>query len=379
VDKLKEQAVRAEEMGFEAFVVDAGWFDGGADWFSGVGDFEENIHSGPSGRLSELSEFVRERGMLFGLWFEPERAGKDSRSFREHPEYYLEGGLVDFSNPEAVEYILDLISDRIERYKLGFVKFDFNDSISHDRSGSAFYRYFEGQKHFIERLRERFPELYITNCAGGGYRAELGQARMFDSFWISDNQGPCEGIRILKDTLLRMPSSFIERWSVQKHCEGFPLYPDGSRGRMIHCNDATWGSLVGIDDSFSEAFSVGGPMGFSCDIAAFPEEYVRRWSAVISKFKQEREFYKSASARILIDTDTVIAIEYADAEFRRCVINVFTKTTYAKSLILFPALDRDKEYIIGGRSAFGRDILDDGILLDGLKENSCRTIELAEK
>ena len=55
---------------------------------------------------------------------------------------------------------------------------------------------------------------------------ELGQGMLFDDFWLSDNQGPYEGIRIVKDTLKRMPSALIQRWNVQKYCEEFLIYPD---------------------------------------------------------------------------------------------------------------------------------------------------------
>lgn len=379
IDKLKKQAECAADMGFEAFVVDAGWFDGGDDWFLGVGDFEENMHSGPAGRLSELSNFVREKGMVFGLWFEPERAGVNSKSFKNHPEYYIGGGFLDYSNPEAVEYILNLLSERIDKYNVGFVKLDFNDSIPNDPSGNAFYRYMQGQKSFISKLRNKYPDLYITNCAGGGYRAELGQGEFFDSFWLSDNSGPYEGIRIVKDTLKRMPTALIERWNVQKYSDGFPTYNGSKSGKMIHCGDAVWSFLIGVEDSFSEAFMHGGPMGFSCDIADFPQEYKKRWAEVISKYKSDREFYKNAVARILVDSPSVIIIEYSDVALNRCIIQIYTKTSYSKSLIIYPVLDADKEYLYNGNVLSANDVIENGIIIDKLAQNSCKTLEFIRK
>lgn len=379
IDKLKKQAECAADMGFEAFVVDAGWFDGGDDWFLGVGDFEENMHSGPAGRLSELSNFVREKGMVFGLWFEPERAGVNSKSFKNHPEYYIGGGFLDYSNPEAVKYILNLLSERIDKYNVGFVKLDFNDSIPNDPSGNAFYRYMQGQKSFILKLRNKYPDLYITNCAGGGYRAELGQGAFFDSFWLSDNSGPYEGIRIVKDTLKRMPTALIERWNVQKYSDGFPTYNGSKSGKMIHCGDAVWSFLIGVEDSFSEAFMHGGPMGFSCDIADFPQEYKKRWAEVISKYKCDREFYKNAVARILVDSPSVIIIEYSDVALNRCIIQIYTKTSYSKSLIIYPVLDADKEYLYNGNVLSANDVIENGIIIDKLAQNSCKTLEFIRK
>ena len=156
-------------------MIDAGWFGNGEGWGNAVGDWEENVVSGPCGRLIEISKRVREREMIFGLWFEPERANPESKAVKEHPDFYINKQFLDFSNPKAVDYITNVISKQIEKYDIGWLKFDFNASIPLDPSGNTFYRYLEGQKHFIENLRQRFPHLYLTNCASGGYRMELYQ------------------------------------------------------------------------------------------------------------------------------------------------------------------------------------------------------------
>ena len=61
IDDLCRQADAAADLGVEAFMVDAGWFgDGTKNWFETVGDWVENPTGGPAGRLSVLSERVRE-------------------------------------------------------------------------------------------------------------------------------------------------------------------------------------------------------------------------------------------------------------------------------------------------------------------------------
>lgn len=362
-------------------MIDAGWFGMGERWSQSVGDWEENCVIGPCGRLIEISERVRERGMIFGLWFEPERAVKNSRAVQAHPEYYIwkdassNDCLLDFSNPDAVDYMLGVISERIEQYRIGWVKFDFNTSIPLDPSGNAFYRYMQGQRSFILRLREKYSDLYLTNCASGGYRMELGQGMLFDSFWLSDNQGPYEGLRIVKDTLKRMPTALIERWNVQKYCEALPIYGSEPTGRMIHCNNGTWDFLIGVKDSFSEGFVQGGPMGFSCDIAAFPPAYERRWAEVIAEYKREREFYRAATARILVDSEQITAIEYADASLDTLVLQVFTRTVYARDLVLYPAVRSDAIYAVGEETRTGADLAENGILINRLGQNECRTLK----
>ena len=127
-------------------------------------------------------------------------------------------------NDEARKYIFDITCGLIEKYHLSYMKFDFNNSFAYDPSFAGFYRYLEGQKKYVADLKARYPHLYLTNCASGGFRMDLEQAKLFDSFWISDNQGPYEGLTIYKDTALRLPPSCIEKWNVQTFCEGFPEY-----------------------------------------------------------------------------------------------------------------------------------------------------------
>ena len=106
------------------------------------------------------------------------------------------------------------------------------------------------------------------------FRMEMGQATYTDSFWFTDNQGPYEGLTIIKDTLKRLPSACIERWNVQKYLEGFPAYhPDKCVGRMVSCNNATWDYAITISDEYTDAFVKGGPLGFSCDLCSFPEQW----------------------------------------------------------------------------------------------------------
>ena len=379
IDNLKKQATAASEIGIEAFMVDAGWFGHGS-WGEGVGDWVENETEGPKGRLKELSDYVRKCGMIFGLWFEPERAGANCRAAKEHPEYYINGRFFDFSSEKAREYMLSEICRNVEKYNIGWIKFDFNDSIPFDALGGAFYRYFIGQRKFVEELNGKYPDIYITNCASGGGRMDLFQALFTDSFWFTDNQGPYGGLRIIKDTVKRMPSALIERWNVQKYIEGVPRYGFYTRqGMMINCNNATWESVIRVSDAFNEAFMTGGPIGFSCDIASFPEEYKNKWKSAIEKFKKDRNFYISALAKILVDEEDITAIEYFDKNRSRCIVQVFTKVTYAYDLTVYPDIDKGAEYVYNGEAISGKEIYENGIRIKDIMNNDCVTIELLKR
>lgn len=385
VDRLKLQVDTAASLGVEYFMIDAGWFGIGSNWFKSVGDWEENLTGGPKGRLYELSEYVREKGMGFGLWFEPERAGVESKAVKSHPEYFINNTFLNFADEKARKYILDAVKTQMDKYKISAVKFDYNATMPYDLTSEAFYRYWQGYRAFIKEFKTIYPNVYMTCCGGGGFRMELGQAKLFDSFWFTDNQGPYDGIRIIKDTIKRLPPALIERWNVQTYTKGIiPNNPDKSV--MIHCNNATWDFLIGIKDSFSEEFTRGGPIGFSCDINAFSDEYKNRWKAVIDEHKLTRDFYINASAKILVDSNEIIAIEYFDKNFDKLIIQVFSKVTYTYDLTVYPTVDENAEYVVNGQIVNGKSLKRDGLYISAdkyedifqgaLLDNDCITFVL---
>lgn len=381
VEGILKQVDAAKELGIEIFFVDAGWFgEGEGVWADQVGDWEENLTGGTYGRLIEISNCVRSQGMTFGLWFEPERAGKLSKAAKAHPEYYIDGKFLDFSKAEAREYMFDVICKAIDKYKLGFLKFDFNDTLAYDLTGSSFYRYLEGNRLFVEKLREKYPDLYITNCASGGYRMDLYQATFYDSFWFTDNQGPYEGLTIIKNTLKRIPTSLIERWNVLTYKDGFAFAESKEPvGYMLSCNNAAGDYLITVAPSYTQGFSIGGPLGYSCDIASFPDIEKGKIKNLIADYKRDREFYINASARLLVDSDDVIVIEYADEKFERIEIQFFTKLIYMDSLTVYPAVNEDVVYDFGNKQISGKEIKERGISFENLKDNSCQQIKLIKK
>ena len=372
-DALLREVDTAKELGIEGFMVDAGWFGNGVDWWQEVGDWHEKTEFGLKGRLLELADYVRKNGLIFGLWFEAERALEKTEIRATHPEYFI-GDFLDFAREDARNYILGVVSDAVDRYGIGWLKFDFNDNLTTDLSGGAFYHYFKGQKEFIRRLRERYPALYITNCASGGYRMELSQGILFDSFWLSDDQEPVEGVRIVKDTIKRLPPALIERWCVQQYGDGFPVCGGAPVGKMLQCSNALWDYVVGVNDTFTEGFLTGGPMCFSCDVAGWPEDYKARYREIIAAYKKERDFFMNASASLIADGAGITAIEYFDADYKKLVLQVFTGNAfYSQDIRICLHADANAKYRFSGENTEGSDLCEDGILITDMHKNCCKT------
>lgn len=377
VDCVLKQIDTAAELGVEQFMIDAGWFGIGGNWDECIGDWRENLSGGFKGRVAEISQRVRSRGMRFGMWLEPERALKSTPINIEHPEYFIGDVFLDFSNSEAREYITKLTFGLIEKYHLEFMKFDFNGTVSHDPQNCGFYKYYQGQKEYIASIKKKYPEVYLTNCASGGHRVDLENAKIFDSFWLSDNQGPIEGNDIYCGHLLRMPPAAIEKWNVLTFCKGIPEYgKEQLRTLPISCNDAVWGNLVYVKENYTFGFSSATPLGFTCDIAAFPDDFKMRLKQYIEKYKKDRDFYISANARILYDTNSVKVIQYSSKSLDKVAIYCFTRLIKRDKLTVYPEVDKTKRYRVDGNVISGADIIENGLVFGTLFDNECLVKEL---
>lgn len=171
----------------------------------------------------------------------------------------------------------------------------------------------------------------------------------FDSFWLSDNQSPYEGMRIFKDTLLRMPPQMIEKWAaIQSVCDFGHYCTEGAREKIIAANDALWQDVRGINESCLEGFLTGGAVCFSCDLNSFSDELFLSLKNFVAQFKKERDFWRTAVCRILVDTESVLVLEYSDRNFEKAELLVYTNRIRQSSLLIYPKLDGASSYRLNG-------------------------------
>ncbi|MBP3632966.1 MAG: alpha-galactosidase [Oscillospiraceae bacterium] len=375
-DVLIRQAELAAEMGLEYYLIDAGWFGKGAAWSLSVGDWKENQTGALYGKMIEVADKVRSLGMKFGLWLEPERAVPTADNLREHPEYYFKGGteaepyyFLDFGNDEARQWMLQIIFDLIDHYGIEYIKDDYNADLFFDPKHTSFTDYHAGHAKFIQAIRDRYPNIYLTNCGSGGIRLDLRSYMLFDSAWPSDNESPYIEMRMYRDTILRMPPQGFERWiaahSVADLKDFYQCFQGSNSGkleRMVACGDAVWHHLVGVQDSFMQGYMTGGPVGFSCDLRLLSDRAREMFKEEIAQIKADREFWKTAVARILTDTKTVTTFQYSDVALTRIVVQLFTHETMQQTFRVYPVVDEAASYrTADGAVLTGRQIAEEGI------------------
>lgn len=363
-DIMLRQVEVAKKIGLDYFVLDAGWFGPKADWWSTRGDWVERPDGMLDGRMAEISAAVRKAGMKFGFWVEAEAANADSAVYKAHPDWFVRRGrnvFLDFRKREAFDYLVDTVCGLLKRYEASYLKFDFNQDGEYDLSGKSFAEYNAGYRAFIREVRARNPGLYIDGCASGGLMMDLGWARDVDSIWLSDNQSPFHGLRIVKDTMVRLPPRAIERWIVARtESDGQPDY-HGNRSRLVATDDATWTNVRSVGRDYLEAFIAGGTLGFSCDLTAFSADDLAWWKDVVDRYHRDDRFWSSAVGRILCDTPSLTAFEYSDAAFDEVRIVVAADRVRQDRTVLHPVLAPSCSYRIGDETRTSADIAERGI------------------
>ena len=200
VEKLKELATRAADIGVERFVLDDGWFGGRRHDRAGMGDWTVSRDVYPDG-LGPLVDHVTGLGMEFGLWFEPEMVNPDSDLYRAHPDWVL--GLegveqipfrsqlaLDISRPEVADYLFHAIDAILRDHDISYIKWDMNRDLSHPGDSSGVPRAFAqvGALYaLLDRVRSAHPHVEIESCSSGGARADMGVLAHGDRVWTSDS------------------------------------------------------------------------------------------------------------------------------------------------------------------------------------------------
>ncbi len=180
----------------DTYGIDAEWFemDGNGitgSWEKTIGDWHEAKSVYPLG-LDWLPKKAKEAGAKgFWLWFEFERAVPQSASYKNHPEYYLgdcnlknkednEYFFLNLGNPDAYNYIKNLLYSVISRVGVTMFRVDFNKNpADHFRSGDGENRdgitelkHYNALYKFFGDMLKDFPGMVIDNCANGGRRLD---------------------------------------------------------------------------------------------------------------------------------------------------------------------------------------------------------------
>ena len=187
-ERLLPLVEAAAKAGAEYFVIDAGWYDDTDGWWDSVGEWQPSTVRFPGG-LKEVTDLARERGMIPGLWLEPEVVGVRSPMARSLPDeaFFQRAGRrltergrhqLDLRHPAAREHLDATIDRLVTEFGLGYVKFDYNIEIgpgtdhAADSAGDGLLGHNRAYLTWLDGVLDRHPDLVIESCSSGGMRTD---------------------------------------------------------------------------------------------------------------------------------------------------------------------------------------------------------------
>lgn len=296
-EKLMPIIKEAQNMGVELFVLDDGWFGKRNDDTSSLGDWYVNMEKLPHG-IQGLSKIVHDCGMMFGIWIEPEMVNRDSDLFRKHPDWVMNDPeyrachgrnqfVLDFSNPEVVDYIFDCLDRVFDEADINYVKWDMNRSMSEvfsrvkgQEQGRVGHAYILGVYRLYEMLIQKYPDILFESCSSGGGRFDAGMLYYAPQCWCSDDTDAVERMMIQYGTTMCYPIS-----SIGAHVSASPNHQ--------------LKRVTPLNTRFNVACF--GAFGYELDLSVLPDEEKQEIKEQIAFMKQYRQliqygtFYRLSS------------------------------------------------------------------------------------
>lgn len=342
----------ASRVGVERIVLDDGWFTGRRNDTNGLGDWTVDAEVWPNG-LWPLVNAVRERGMQFGLWFEPEMVNPGSRLAQEHPDWILAPSdgvgaairhqyVLNLAHPDAWEHILGRIDALVAEYGIDYIKWDHNRelheaALRNDRDRAGVHEQTLALYRMLDELKLRHPRLEIESCASGGGRVDLGILARTDRVWASDCNDPVE-------------RQNIQRWTAQ-------LIPLELIGSHVGAEEShTTHRVTAL--SFRLATALFGHAGIETDLTRLSREELDTVTAFAALYKELRPLLHSGDLvrGDLADQESVltgvVSTDRSEAVYSWARLG--TSAPVQSGRVRLPGLDPDRGYRIRVRDEIGR-------------------------
>ena len=194
----------AAEVGIEIFCIDCGWYDETGNWWPTVGEWLPSKKRFPNG-LKEVTDAIRNAGMVPGLWLEPEVIGVESPMAEKLPDsaFFMRNGhriveqqryVLDLRDSAARKHLDSVVDRLVNDFGVGYFKMDYNvqpgmgSDVNSDSLGDGLLGHNRAYLDWIDGIHRRFPDLIIENCSSGGMREDFAQTSRFQVQSTSDQQ-----------------------------------------------------------------------------------------------------------------------------------------------------------------------------------------------
>ncbi|KAK3369398.1 glycoside hydrolase superfamily [Lasiosphaeria ovina] len=293
-DQLLAVAEKIAPLGVRYLTIDAGWYmpvpaagEPGAHWATSLGDWQAHASRFPDG-LAGIAAAIRARGLVPGIWMEPEHVARDSAAFHETDHMLTRHGQPltlgirrawNLHDPFAKAFLHERVVRMLRDAGFGYLKLDYSETLGvgvddKDGLGEGLRRHGEGTHALFDGIRAALPELVIELVSAGGHRMESSLLQRSALASYSDAHETVE-IPIVAAAVQRLVlprQSLI--WAV--------LHRDDSPQRM----------------AYSLAATFLGRMCLSGDVLALTESQLALVKAAIGLYKRAVPVIKHGKSRI---------------------------------------------------------------------------------
>ena len=387
-------------FGGELFVMDDGWF---GDKYprkvdnSSLGDWVVDKQKLPNG-IKALTDAARQRGIKFGIWIEPEMTNTVSELYEQHPDWVLQvkgrelkqgrGGtqvVLDMTNPKVQDFVFGVVDNLMTQYpEIYYIKWDANSSIENygslylpkNKQNNLSIDWHRGLINVLKRVRAKYPDLVIQDCASGGGRANYGLLPYFDEFWVSDNTDALQRVYIQYGTSLFFPAN-----AMAQHINGANYWNTGGRTTPV---------------KFRCDVAMTGRMGIELQPSHMNDEERQQCTQAFADYKELRPTVQTGNLYRLISPYSrkgVSSLMYVDDQRQKAVFFVYKIENYINQPVprfRMAGLDPDRLYTLternvrvgqkpctlDGKKFSGRFLMDVGIEVPLREEYASRVFEL---
>jgi len=194
-------AKRLKGSGAKYFVIDAGWYRAeNGNWDLNQGEWTPSPELFPDG-IAATAKFIREQGLVPGLWFEFEVVGSQSKLFNHMVDHFLKRDGIpvlagqrrfwDFRDPWVRDYLYGKVILFLRETGFGYIKVDYNETIGigvdgAESLGEGLRQHIMHVQDFFREMRKELPDLVIEICASGGHRLEPSMLTLASMASFSD-------------------------------------------------------------------------------------------------------------------------------------------------------------------------------------------------
>ena len=224
-EDVLRSASTCKELGFETFVPDAMWFPQAGDWRWDPARFPRSFHP--------IEEFVHQNGLKLGLWV---AWTQGSQPHPDHPDWFVRAlkadeklgylhwdFLVDLGSDAAREWAERETQRIVSEFKLDYFKHDYSPIVTKCEQSNHRHRYgvdvsywsTMGYYQVQEKLIQKFPDLALEGCSGGGHIKDFGYIRRVHYIVTTDTLSALPDRQSLYDSTFALPPAVLQAYTYE--------------------------------------------------------------------------------------------------------------------------------------------------------------------